>query len=1245
MHRMKQTHIGLALLGTLTLTGSALALTLSDTPLFITGSVAPNLVLTLDDSGSMRRGFVPEHCNDASDCAALDNRWAKSSHANALYYNPNVYYPAPLNADRSRRSTAFGAAWRNGFYTSGMVDGVVYGSPINLATGYRPTAGLQMNGTFPCYVAGDTSKSAASECHMEHYSSDLAAIGAASVTAPAKAYYYDYDASLAGCKGSKTDNACYRPVVVSATSGPGTRDLNGDGVINAQDKDERQNFANWYSFYRTRNLAVISAASLAFSELDPSVRVAWQALNTCRESATSLVTSSCQGWSGGNVRNAIREFGSAVHRQNFYDWLFKLPMKGDTQLREAMRRAGEYFSQTDGADSPYNNAPGDASSGQYSCRRNFHILMTDGIWNDRLTDIGNVDDTPVAGLPDANRTPYEPGRAYARVYRDSTGDTLADLAFRYWKTDLAPSLANKLPPITDAQDSYNALGLNGQGDGSKDTAEQIFWNARNDPATWQHMNNFTIGLGLTDYLSSAGLNWAGDMYAGSFLDLASGTTSWPRADETMGSGTLTDGSVNPDYGKSAHDLWHAAVNSRGRFFSADTPETINDAFAATLRYIRSQTSTAAALAASSTQAETETQIFKAQFDTTKWNGQLYAYQFDKAQGTLSPVQWSAAAAMPAHGSRNIFIRSAGTGNTTVGASFAWGNLTPAQQAALSQGDDKGALRLNWLRGDHSQELRFAGGIFRDREVKAFEKARSTDPGAWELGDIISSEPRYVGADSEGYDNLPARQGGASYGAFLNFKKARTPVIYVGANDGMLHAFAAPANTGQSDAGKELFAVIPTGVFDKLHELTRPGYVHRYFVDGSPNSGDAYLNNGLSHASGWNTVVASGLRAGGKSVFALDATLAGSVRPEQFMWEYTDADMGYSYSQPQIGRLNDGSWVAVFGNGYQTSNGGSILYVVDLRTGSLIRKIPASAAATGTDNGLSTPALVDTNGDGIKDYAYAGDLQGNLWKFDLSASSSSGWGVANGGSPLFVARDESGNRQSITVQPTVAREAAKGGHWVLFGTGRYLSGEDLGNTAMAQRQSFYGLWDSGSPISARSQLVAQTIDMKTALNGHEVRVTSDNAVDLGTRRGWYMDLQAGGSGERVVAPAVAVFDNVDPARNRIIFVTTLPSTDPCSGGGTSWLMELHFNGRRPWTPVFDLDDNGQFDTLPGDTRTISGVRARDGFGIMAAPVWIDKDTEFGYKLSPGTEKSDIAVIRNKGRGKAGTTRRVSWQQLM
>lgn len=1314
------------------LAGQAPAFTVSDTPLFVTGNVEPNIVLTLDDSGSMRRAFVPEICGDDSNCMVMINRFYKSSHYNALYYNPYVIYTPPKDASGNSLSTAFGAAWLVGFDTA-------VGS-TSLIGSYLPTAGMNLNagaashttnehyigergitgimlgtnsgsnapyfdipnfwnkdgsaaghdpgtnlvkvtvggnnftddgvlnadacstsndpgtGKYRTRIIGTTLRLCFNDSNT-YYGSQVEvrlkdvnkdASEPANATAGAEAYYYVFDGNNGGnCAGTaaekKVNNSCYDYVRVSNTSGPGTQDLNGDGVIDASDKDERQNFANWYSFYRTRYLATASGAALAFADLGTGTRVAWQALNTCRGSTTSLVDSDCDGWRNNfaNKSNAINDFSNATHKQNFYAWLYQVPTNGGTPLREAMIRAGEYFS-TSGDDSPYDNNFTTANSGEYSCRRNFHILMTDGIWNDSTPASigGNVDNTSVADLPDADGTNYDPTQNYARLYKDGTSDTLADVAFKYWKTDLrtgAGGLANNLTPIENEVDS--------DGNNARDADQTIFWNAKNDPATWQHMVNFTIGLGLTDFLAASGLTWTGDMYAGSYLNIRDGVQNWPAATAQSGS--------DANYGTSAFDLWHAAVNSRGRFFSVESPDQITSAFQAIMGQVKAATPSAAALAANSTKAEVGTRVYQAKFDTSKWNGHLYAFDVNPADGTLSPAAWDAATEVPAHGVRNVYSRGAAGG-----VAFQWANLTCAQQTYLNDdvdltgcpvpgaGDGKGSNRVGWLRGDTSNEERFVAGGFRNRDLKSWEKADPGDPNFWVLGDIISSDPEYVGVGSQGYESLPFGSAGqASYATYVSAHKAtRTPAIYVGANDGMLHAF-------NVTNGVELFAVIPDAVFPNLANLTDPAYNHQFFVNGSPNSGDAYLNNALSHASGWNTVVATGLGAGGNSIIAVDATRTDATSASQFMWEYTEADMGYTYSQPQVVRLNDGQWAAVFGNGYKTAGGGAYLYVVNLSDGTLIRKIQAGVDP---NNGLSTPMLVDVNNDKIMDYAYAGDLQGNMWKFDLTDPVAANWVVSLGGSPLFVAKDAGNARQPITVQPMVAKEPVTGGYWVFFGTGRYLAEEDIQAAEMAKTHTFYGIWDNGVAVGAYAArtdvLVQQSVITATTALGFDVRVTTDNAVNLGAAvRGWYMDMP--GTGERVVSEAITVEDNVDAANSRVVFTTIIPSSDPCDAGGTSWLMEMLYTGKRPASPVFDLDADEAFTDADKVTVSIGGVDVlvtvsgiKSTVGILDTPTWLDKDAGIAFKLVPGTSGATMTII-NKGKGAGGTTTRVYWQELL
>ena len=283
------------------------------------------------------------------------------------------------------------------------------------------------------------------------------------------------------------------------------------------------------------------------------------------------------------------------------------------------------------------------------------------------------------------------------------------------------------------------------------------------------------------------------------------------------------------------------------------------------------------------------------------------------------------------------------------------------------------------------------------------------------------------------------------------------MVYTGANDGMLHAF-------NGLTGVEALAFIPSAVFPNLHELTKPSYSHRFFVDGTPTVGDAF------YSSAWHTMLVAGLNRGGRSIYALDVTYPENFSEANaasiFKWEYTNSDLGYTYSRPAIVRMANGVWAAVFGSGYHTSSsvvgstGRAYLYIVNISTGVLIRKIDTTVGTVADPNGLGTPALVDLDGDSIVDYAYAGDLQGNLWKFNLTSTNSASWDVAyisgTTRNPLFVATNAGGVRQPITSRPEVGVGPKGMGMIVLFGTGKFM---ELSDKSPTQTQSFYGLVDN------------------------------------------------------------------------------------------------------------------------------------------------------------------------------------------
>lgn len=1223
------THLLLAATA-LSISVSASAIDLADTPLFLTVDIPPNLILTLDDSGSMSRAFTPDLCGNPNDVcdnnpdSRLNHRYVKSAHFNPLFYNPNIKYQIPKNANgndvNSAAQTSFSAAYHNGFDPS-------YGS-VDLNSDYRPSAGLHIsssgtknhrlmnhylnspNGDVRCSTSNRCQYSTNKGGNWTNMTSSTSCSGSnttcQSRTMPA--YYYVFDTSVSGCLATDTadkqDNNCYKMVVVGTNSGTGTQDLNGDGSLSNADKDERQNFAIWYSYYRTRNLMTISAAARAFANVPASTRVGWQGLGTCRGNDSTFVTSDCEGWqtTSTNFTNAIRPFTGA-HRSNFYSWLFRLPMVSGTPLRTGLKRAGDYLTVNSNTVAALTNTPYDHFTETYpaeflpiSCRKNFHIVMTDGVWGDSLTT-GNYDYND-ATLPesktDQSTSPPTVISSYSRraPFSGSDSNTLADIAFRYWITDLSSGTNGLTNSIIETEKDRSG------------TFTEQYWNPVNNPATWQHMVNFTVGLGLTPFLDAVSMTYGNEGYGGSYPAIKAGTMSWP--------------SVNSDGGKVA-DLWHAAINSRGRFFSADDPEALNEAFSSIIRSVSAETPSAASLAANSTQWQEGSIVFQAKFNSADWSGNFLALPVSST-GTVGTEYWDAANLLPSATNRKLYTLN---GTTKQEASCTGSGPF---QTILNAADNRCSDRLNWIKGATTHEARFYSA--------------TTNPNAnfrnrlgSKLGDIINSDPVYVHKGDFGYNNSSstafAEKG--SYTAFTTTIQGRLPVVYVGGNDGMLHAFRADTGvTGES--GKELFAYIPKGVYGNLAALTSQSYSHRYYVDGAPLAGDAYFDGA------WHTVLVGGLNAGGKTIYALDITNPANFTANSILWEYADAnDLGYTYAQPQIGRLNNGQWVAVFGNGYNSSNGRAYLYVVDLETGDLLAKI---AAGTETGNGLSTPILWDNDGDKIIDIAYAGDLKGNLWKFDLTNASSSNWVLVNGGLPLFTAERTAGVRQPITAQPKVSMHP-QGGVLVLFGTGQYLGDTDLTNNDI---QSFYAIRDTnlGASIS-RSQLQAQTIDQQGNIGSSTVRVTSSNTVDYaGTpaQHGWYMDLvypsTATTGGERVVSTGSFLED-------RIIFTTITPSRDPCQPGGTSWLLEvLTLTGQRPATTVLDSNRDGSFSA--GDDYggyPVSGIAST--IGMIKVPAIIKKDGT-AFKILTGTSGSFMTITNKIAPPIPGAVKQLYWRQI-
>jgi len=617
-------------------------------------------------------------------------------------------------------------------------------------------------------------------------------------------------------------------------------------------------------------------------------------------------------------------------------------------------------------------------------------------------------------------------------------------------------------------------------------------------------------------------------------------------------------------------------------------------------------------------------VYRTDYNVETWSGNLIKETIDTNTGDRTQ-HWNAASGSAAG-------RSIKMANGTSLVNFTWSNLTEDQQSVLHTNpqtgliDNAGEQRLAFIKGENDS--------FRKRSNRL-------------LGDIINSNPVVVEGAQYLHYLAEAIEPGTDYASFASNISDRKSLVFVGANDGMLHAFNA-------ETGAEEFAFVPSAVFPTLNKLTSSGYneaggEHHYFVDGTPVVRDVYIN------SQWRTVLVGTLRAGGRSIFALDITDPGNI---SLLWELnagddlqdeeTLSDVGYSFPVSTIARLHNGNWAVVTGNGYDSASGRAALFLIDIADGSLT-KIPTRDEDS--NNGLSSVRVADNNSDGIADYVYAGDLKGNLWRFDLDPTGeagSSGYKVSFGGAPLYSAKDgtdNSANAQAITAPPSLVRHPSMVGYIVMFGSGRYFQ---LTDKETDKVDTLYGIWDkqtrldevaSTTPTLDRDNLQAQTFTTQTASTwnadnpnlptvSQNIRILSDTPFMWHSpsasdgKYGWYLDLKVGNTadGERIV-------DEMAARGQVLLFTTRTPSDDPCEAGLTGWTYGINpYTGGRTSFNVFDFNKS----TTVSDGDSYNGT-VISGFETPAGGISLSGDTLFS------TDGSSIAVEFG-----ASVSGRQSWQ---
>lgn len=1082
---------------------SAQTINIPTVPLNVLTAVDPNIMLILDDSGSMQFEVMPESpilqqtqtyylyppngqvygtggvYGDRIPSFAPTNPYGaklRSPQLNSLYYDPSITYLPWSNADGSRMPNADPSCAPNN------------PTPVSGTNpGCRKLNGQLTEGAtwYTCTSATDCSSTTGNLTYWP-------------------AVYYRYNG------GDVWNINSYTRIEIR----PQTGTYSGDGREKRTDcnngvctyQQEIQNFANWYTYYRSRILATRAGTGRVFSTQGSNVRVGYAAINKG--------VSAVDGVNHYAVVAGVRSF-TGSDRTSFFDHLYRRPIpKMATPLRKALDAVGQYYMRSDDR-GPWSSTPGLPGGTEATCRRSYAILMTDGYWNQ-----GEADTAAARANNDGTGGPTitgPGGRTYTYTarspFRDSYSNTLADIAMYYWKNDLRPTLNNNITPT------------------------------QKNPAFWQHMVTMTIALGLD------GMTVDPDA---AFAAIDSGATiNWP------------DPQTNNNAGNAAiparlDDLLHAAVNSRGTFASAQSPETLESAFRAALNEIANRNTSNTGVVSNTRRFSDSALFFKTEYDTSDWRGELRAFRPSVTAGTGEQV-WAASQKLPDHTARQIFTRTSSGG----GVAFRWSAL-PSAERTLVQSEDI----VNYIRGDRSDEVS-RGGTLRNRTSL--------------LGDIVHSEPVYY----------PHSDGG---------------VLYVGANDGMLHAFDARTGT-------ELFAYIPRALLGALPSLASPTYQHRFFVDGAISIAPRMVSvNGRDVLP---LVAATG--RGARGLFGLNIRTPRAFGTADVLWERIDddADMGHILGKPIHALVASGSGparpVVITGNGYNSPNGKAMLFVIDAVTGQTIRKIDTGI---GVANGLSTPTALDKNNDGLVDTVYAGDLRGNLWKFDLSSDNSSNWKVALGTTaqplPLFtaVAPGTGGLAQPITAAPTWAYappsvgNALAGKLFVFFGTGSYFQATDPSNT---QVQSLYAIVDDGAAVTplTRAQLVSRPSPVDTTYNGVDVRVfgnplTPQQQSQIGpTYKGWVIDFNTQ-VGERFVVQPEIVYSQKMVLEARSL----IPSTDPCIPSLRGYANRIDpFWGVNLDFGYVDVNRDKNFDndtvTIGGQPRFVNSTATGNVLGSDAA----------------------------------------------
>ncbi|MBQ0933360.1 pilus assembly protein [Ideonella alba] len=1146
----------------------------------------PNLMLTIDDSGSMLFDFIPEETFTVNGKSVIiatsptdvnqrfwpvgypndkrrspyrqwtDGNWYtfsytvggvvtalgpnkaavfemqfRSPDVNALYYNPDIWYRPWKNVDSLPNDMA------NSTYTNARLDPV-----------FDATSVLDLSKTFTgkqtwctSYKVCDATPTSRSFNPAIYYR-----LKDGSVDPNQKTSYTFYNLN--------TTNDTSEPYA-PATKHANRKDCAGSRCTQAE---EQQNFANWFTYYRLRETMTKAAISRSLVDYQDKIRVGWAQFNAYNNSSTKTrVQQGIQQMTAAQLKTVL----SGIHQVSSFE---------GTPTRNVLDEIGQYFQKEDSS-SPWLGTPGDTASSKLSCRRSANFLLTDGYYNDTYTAAGNADGSNgpkyEGSLNPDNYTDVQ----YLAVppYSDGTtpySDTLADVAIKYFKNDLQPGIANRVPPV------------------------------QGDIAFWQHLTQYTVGLGVVGTLDSTAANKATTL-----AQIKSGAKNWP--DPSAGSAQKVD------------DLWHAAVNTGGDFYSAKSYEDLSKAMRDAIGKAISKTAKEAGVSLNSSTKVLGTYKFVPKYQAVSWYGDLEAYALTdvgaesgapvwKASqpktATNKPVEWTA---------RNLLVWNPDAKKATP---FTWPKVSTDGMGATNaaamkiDGTVDGPTLTDWVRGDTSNEA--ADKPYRTRSGNRYP-------------DFVNSPPVYVKdlvqRDYSGID--------AGYTTYLASKVDRTKgVVFLGGNGGMLHAF-------DSSTGDEVMGFLPSPGLPKLAKIAAKNYgtesnFHQYVVDGPHIEADAYIVTRRDAAAKWANVVVGTMGAGGRAIYALHVptTNPTALDADTVLWQRSstdDPDFGYMMGDVAVGKIQGGTasdgWKVFVGNGIDSTDGKAALMIIDLSTGAVDKVV----LDTSGGNGAMGVSLV-RNDLGAVMAAYVGDMKGQLWRVEFaSATNSATWKVGYGGKPLLQAFDPDGvTPQSITTAPYSMPFKFGNGQLVVFGTGRLLNETDADS---ARQQTIYGVLDptpakdSTDSLSSpyyggtdiRGVLSKRTLGAATTITVGGVTRTfypiEGEDMDWNVRKGWYLELTK--AGQRVIYPVQPIFDDY-------IFVQSMvpaPKAAECevtSGSGTNFIFRAH-EGLPPKDPIVDTNNDGKIDENDKPLGAYD-VNADGTDGLVVPP---DSECVDGFKI--------------------------------